>query len=61
MLKANFLEEMYENKLEFPGGRGDAKQKTFLGGSVDIFWNCTIGGGPESRAGIRNKYDLLFS
>ena len=42
VLKAKFLEEMYENKLEFPGGRGDAKQKTFRGGSMDIFWNCTI-------------------
>ena len=33
-LKAKFLEEMYENKLEFPGGgrRGGAKQKTFRGG-----------------------------
>ena len=37
------LEEMYENKLEFPGGGGEgAKQKTFRGGSMDIFWNCTI-------------------
>ena len=26
------------NKLEFPGGRrGGAKQKTFCGGSMDIF------------------------
>ena len=33
---------MYENKLEFPGGRGGAKQKTFRGGSMDIFWNCTM-------------------
>ena len=23
-------------------GRGDAKQKAFCGGSVDIFWNCTL-------------------
>ena len=23
LLKAKFLEEMYENKLEFPGGRGE--------------------------------------
>ena len=37
------LEEMYENKLEFPGeGGGGAKQKTFRGGSMDIFWKCTI-------------------
>ena len=40
-LKANFLEEMYKNKLEFSRG-GGAKQKTFRGGSMDIFWNCTI-------------------
>ena len=31
VLKATFLEEMYENKLEFPGGRRCAKQKTFSG------------------------------
>ena len=42
VLKAKFLEEMYENKLEFPGGRGVCKTKTFHGGSMDIFWNCTI-------------------
>ena len=37
------FEAMYEDKPEFPGGRGDAKQKTFHGGgSMDIFWNCTI-------------------
>ena len=30
-LKAKFLEAMYENKLEFPGGRG-AKQKNLLSG-----------------------------
>ena len=42
VLKAKFSEEMYENKLEFPGGRGDAKQKTFRGGVwIIIFWNCT--------------------
>ena len=28
VLKAKFLEAMYENKLEFPVGRGDAKQKS---------------------------------
>ena len=32
VLKAKFLEEMYENKLEFPVGKGVAKQKTFRGG-----------------------------
>ena len=33
------LEEKYEAKLELPGGRGGAKQKTFCGGSMDNFWN----------------------
>ena len=42
VLKATFLEEMCKNKLEFPGGMGGAKQKTFHGGSMDIFWNCTV-------------------
>ena len=32
VLKAKFLEEMYENKLEFPGERGSAKQKPSVGG-----------------------------
>ena len=43
VLKAKFIEEMYENKLAFPGGRG-CKTKTFRGGggSTDIFWNCTF-------------------
>ena len=39
--EAKFLEAMYGNKLEFPrGGEGGAKQNTFHGGSMDIFWNC---------------------
>ena len=42
VLKAKFLEAMYENRLELPGGEGGAKQKTFCGGSLDIFWNCTL-------------------
>ena len=29
-------------KLEFPWGSRGAKQKTFHGGRMDIFWNCTI-------------------
>ena len=37
VLKAKFLEEMYENKLEFPGEREGAKQNTF----------CWGGGGGE--------------
>ena len=42
VLKGRILEAKYEAKLEFPGGKGGAKQKTFRGGSMDIFWNCTI-------------------
>ena len=41
-LKAKLLEEQYEAKLEFLGGCGGAKQKTFRGGSMDIFWNYTL-------------------
>ena len=40
--EVNILEAKYEAKLEFPGGMGAAKQKTFCGGSMDIFWNCMI-------------------
>ena len=36
------LEANYEAKLEFPRGSKDAKPKTFCGGSMDIFWNCTF-------------------
>ena len=42
VLKVKILEAKYEAKLEFPGGMGGAKQKTFHGGSMDIFWNCTL-------------------
>ena len=31
VLKAKFLEAIYENKLEFLGGKGGAKQKNLLG------------------------------
>jgi len=41
-LKAKLLEGQYEAKLEFPGGCGSAKQKTFREGSMDIFWNYTL-------------------
>ena len=40
-LKTKFLEVMYENKLEFPGGRGGAKQKTFRGGSMGWIFSGT--------------------
>ena len=44
VLKVKSLEAKYEAQLEFPGGGGGegAKQKTFCGGSVDIFWNSTL-------------------
>ena len=37
VLKAKFLEEMYENKLEFPGGDGGCKTKNLPWGGVWIF------------------------
>ena len=37
VLKAKFLEEMYTNKLEFPGGRGGCKTKKTSMGGVWIF------------------------
>ena len=41
VLKVKILEAKYKAKLEFSGGMGGggAKQKTFFGGSMDIFWN----------------------
>ena len=50
VLKVKILEAKYEAKLEFPGGMGGAKQKTFRGGSMDIFGNCTIVGRPAPFA-----------
>ena len=44
VLKAKLLEENTRLNLGFlgrGGGRG-AKQKTFHGGSMDIFWNYTM-------------------
>ena len=42
VLKVKILEAKYEAKLEFPEGRGVENKKTFHGGSMDIFWNCTM-------------------
>ena len=39
VLKVKVLEAKYEAKLEFLGGTEGAKQKTFCGGSMDVFWN----------------------
>ena len=46
VLRAKFLEAMYENKPEFPGergGGGGAKRKSFHpGASMDIYSNYTF-------------------
>ena len=42
VLGFKLLEAKYEAKLEFPGGRRCAKQKTLRGRSMDIFWNSTV-------------------
>ena len=43
VLKTKLLEGKYETKLEFPGGCGGAKQKTFHGGgSMDFFLELHI-------------------
>ena len=41
-LEVKILKAKYQVNLEFPVGREGAKQKTFHGGSMDIFGNCTI-------------------
>ena len=42
-LKAKKSKAKYKAELGFPGGRGrGAKQKTFHGVGMDIFWNCTM-------------------
>ena len=53
ILKAKLLKEKYEAKLEFPGGEGGAKQKTFHEGSIDIFWNYTF-----KRLSRQEHFDL---
>ena len=44
ILNSKILEAKYEAKLEYPRGRGVQNKKPSMGGggSVDIFWNCTI-------------------
>ena len=42
VLKAKFLEAMYENKPEFPGRGGGGKTKNLPGGSMDILWKYTL-------------------
>ena len=41
VLKVKILEGKYEAKLDFSRGRG-CKKKPSMGGSMDIFWTCTI-------------------
>ena len=47
VLKAKFLEAMYEDKLDFPGGWEAAKQKTFRGGGelwiFSVLYICHFG------------------
>ena len=42
VLNAKFLEEMYENKLEFPGGEGAHKTKNLLWGKYEHFLELHI-------------------
>ena len=42
VLKAKLLQAKYEAKLEFTGWGGEQNKKLFLGGSMDIFSDCTI-------------------
>ena len=37
VLKPKILEAMYEDKLEFPAGRGGAQQKPSMGGEYGYF------------------------
>ena len=63
VLEAKILEAKYEAKLEFPGegGGGDlgAKQKSFCGGSMDIFWNSTLCNAAMINNNINNNKSLL--
>ena len=40
--KGKILEAKYEAKLKSLGGGGGKTEKTFCGGSKDIFWNYTL-------------------
>ena len=42
VLRAKFLEEMYDNKLEFPWGRGDAKKINLPWGEYGYFLDLHI-------------------
>ena len=53
VLNVKILEAKYKAKLEFHRGSRGAKQKTFRGGSMEMFLNCTM------YLHIQNK--LLYS
>ena len=53
VLKAKHLEAMYENKLEFPGGREGCKTKNLLWGEYGYFLELHI-------QGCSGKILLLF-
>ena len=69
VLRVKILEAKYEAKLEFPGGMGDAKRKTFPGGSTDVFLELhNVSNKGESvsdfqipRSGSKNEVQLRFS
>ena len=44
-------------KLEFLGGEGRCKTKTFCGEGMDIFWNYTF----CNAKGLKDKLSLLFA
>ena len=61
----NFRSKVKAAKLEFLGGREGAKQKTFHGGSMDIFWNYTMSvnvttDSPEIQLSIRKSIVSTF-
>ena len=59
VLKVKILEAKDEAKLEFPRGSRGAKQKTFRGGSMDIFWNCTFDFMSSNLLTLKSSYRWL--
>ena len=55
-LNAHQPPKKYEAKLEFPERLGGAKQKTFHGESMDIFWNYTM----TARHKGEKKLNLIY-
>ena len=56
VLKANFLEAMYDNKPEFPEGSGMQNSKTFLGGG-GRWWG---GGGAKQKSFCGGEYGYFL-